>query len=108
MNLAPSGEFLWASNRGRADTEVGSVGLFKLDAAGSIEEQKFFVNTTTSGGLANLPAAVLFSDRYFALPDLSVGFVEMWELAEDNSTASVVAHLDLADGGCCENVVWWS
>lgn len=82
--------------------------LFTLDDTGSIVEQKFFVNTSTSGGKANLVSSVQFSDRYFALPDLEVGFVEMWELAEDNSTAAVVAHLDLADGGCCENVVWWS
>lgn len=108
MNLSPSGELLWAANRGRSASLKGSVSLFTLDESGSIEEQKFFVNTSTSGGLANIVSPVLFSDRYFALPDLAVGFVEMWELAEDNSTADVIAHLDLPDGGCCENVVWWS
>lgn len=98
VNLSPSGELLWAANRGREASSKGSVSLFTLDDTGSIEEQKFFVNTSTSGGLSNLVSSVQFSDRYFALPDLEIGFVEMWELAEDNSTATVIAHLDLPDG----------
>lgn len=106
--LSPSNSLLWAANRGRVDGRNGSISLFTLDDEGDVQKQNFIINTTTSGGLANLVSPVLFSDRYVALPDLEVGFVEMWELAEDNSTAKAIAHLDLADGGCCENVIWWS
>ncbi|ETS77424.1 hypothetical protein PFICI_11298 [Pestalotiopsis fici W106-1] len=106
VNLSPSNSFLWATRRGRSSEYLGAVGLHTLNEEGSMEKQNFLIDTSTSGGLSNLVQPTLFSDRWVALPDLEQGFVEMWELAQDNSTATVIAHLDLADGGCCENLVW--
>lgn len=49
-----------------------------------------------------------FSDKFVALTDSSTGFVEIWTLGGDDMNASVIAHLDLDDGGCCANAVWYS
>lgn len=64
--------------------------------------------TTSSGGAANAVSPSEFSDKYVALTDSATGFVEIWSLADNGSSAGVVAHLDLDDGGCCANAVWYS
>ena len=46
-----------------------------------------------------------FSDKFVALTDSATGFVEVWSLASNGSAASVVAHVDIDDGGCCANAV---
>lgn len=104
--ISPSNNFLCAGKRGRTTGNNGSIAMFTLDEEGSIQKMHFLIDTATSGGLANLVQPVLFSDRYIALPDLEVGFVQMWELAEDHSTATIIAQVNLEDGGCCQNVVW--
>lgn len=47
------------------------------------------------------------------MTDSSVGFLEIWEMTEDETSASAVAHLDAVDtetanAGCCANAVWFS
>ncbi len=110
--LSFSGSYLWATNRARqtnsGSTAKGYISAFDVDQSGAILRQKFLLPTTTSGGSANSVAPSRFSDRFVALTDSSVGFVEIWELAQDGISAGVVAHLDLADGGCCANAVWYS
>lgn len=108
-------KYLWASSRAKSDNNTGYISAFTLNEAGAIVEQLFLLPTTTSGGAANAVTASPFSDRIVALTDSSVGFVEIWEMAEDGSSASIVAHLDVADGGmsgtkggCCANAVWYS
>lgn len=106
--LSFTNNYLWATNRGRSTNGTGYISAFTLDEDGAILEQNFLVPTTSSGGSANSVAPSPFSDRFAALTDSSVGFVEIWELADDASSAKVVAHLDLNDGGCCANAVWYS
>ncbi|KAJ4385605.1 hypothetical protein N0V93_010034 [Gnomoniopsis smithogilvyi] len=110
--LSPSGKYLWATNRGRSAGTLGYISVFTLADDGAIAEQKFLLETTNSGGAANAVAPSPFSDRFVALTDSEVGFVEIWELSEDASSAAVVAHLDVIDNtsgkGCCANAVWYS
>lgn len=40
------------------------------------------------------------------IPDSGSDFIEVWKMAEDSSSASAVAHLDLAEGPA--NAVWYS
>ncbi|CAJ2512503.1 Uu.00g055180.m01.CDS01 [Anthostomella pinea] len=105
--LSASGSYVWATNRARSST-AGYISAFTLDESGAILQQNFLLPTTSTGGAANSVAPSPFSDRFVALTDSSVGFVEIWELAEDGQAASVVAHIDLVDGGCCANAVWYS
>ena len=42
-----------------------------------------------------------------ALTDSATGFVEIWSLASNGSAASVVAHVDIDDGGCANAVVYF-
>ncbi|KAF3025041.1 hypothetical protein E8E14_014376 [Neopestalotiopsis sp. 37M] len=106
--LSFSNGYLWATNRGRSANATGYISVFSLDDDGAILSQNFLVPTSSSGGAANSVAPSPFSDRFAALTDSSVGFLEIWELSENGTSAQVVAHLDLNDGGCCANAVWYS
>lgn len=113
-----SGSYLWATNRFRGstggapsnDTGVGNgyISVFTLAESGEILEQNFLLPTTSTGGAANSVAPSPFTDRFVALTDSATGFLEIWELATDGTSAQPVAHLDLIDGGCCANAVWYS
>lgn len=100
-----SGGYLWATSRSRATTSPGYISAFSLATTGAITAQLFLTPTSSTGGAANSVSPSEFSDRYVAVTDSSVGFVEIWELADDGSAASVIAHLDLVDGSCCANAV---
>jgi carboxy-cis,cis-muconate cyclase len=118
--LSYSTKYLWATNRyrgsmggapgnGTASTNgTGYISVFTLDDGGAILEQNFLLPTTSTGGAANSVAPSPFTDRFAALTDSSTGFLEIWELATDGASAQAVAHLDLDDGGCCANAVWYS
>jgi carboxy-cis,cis-muconate cyclase len=112
--LSFSNSYLWATNRVEVDASAalangtGYISVFSLDDSGTILSQNFLIPTTSGGGTSNSVAPSPFSDRFAALTDSEVGFLEIWELASNGSSASVVAHLDLADGGCCANAVWYS
>ncbi|KAH6664414.1 putative carboxy-cis,cis-muconate cyclase [Halenospora varia] len=106
--LSYSNSYLWATSRARSSNSTGFISTFSLSSDGAIQEQLFLNATTNSGGTANSVAPSTFSDRFAALTDSSVGFVEIWELAIDGKNASVVAKVMLEDGGCCANAVWYS
>lgn len=106
--LSYSNSYLWATSRARSSNSTGFISAFSLSSDGAIQEQLFLNATTNSGGTANSVAPSTFSDRFAALTDSSVGFVEIWELATDGKNASVVAKVMLEDGGCCANAVWYS
>ncbi|KAI0149003.1 carboxy-cis,cis-muconate cyclase [Pestalotiopsis sp. NC0098] len=106
--LSYSNSYLWATNRGRSGNATGYISVFDLADDGAILQQNFLLPTSSSGGAANSVNPSPFSDRFAALTDSSVGFLEIWELSEDGSSAQAVAHLDLNDGGCCANAVWYS
>lgn len=115
LMVSPSGRYLWATTRSRDDAVPGCITVYELSDNGAIVKENFLKETSTSGGVANAVTTAEFSDRFVALTDNSVGFVEIWALAEDGSDTVVVAHLDLADqgneryqSGCCANAVWLS
>ena len=111
--VSPSGKYLWATTRSKDTTKPGYISVFELDENGAIICQKFLVRTSSSGGVANAVTPMDKSDRFVALTDSADGFVQIWELAEDASSAHVVAHISLKDqgndryhSGCCANAVW--
>ncbi|KAI1340371.1 hypothetical protein F5Y15DRAFT_56086 [Xylariaceae sp. FL0016] len=108
--LSSSGSYLWATNRANGDDNngLGYISAFELDETGNIVKQNFLLSTTSSGGAANSVAPSSFSDKFVALTDADTGFVQIWQLADDGSSASVVAQVNLEDGGCCANAVWYS
>lgn len=106
--MSTSGNYLWATSRARPTTDKGYISVFSLGSDGAIIDQLFLSPTTSSGGSANAVTPSEFSDKYVALTDSATGWVEIWALADDGSTASAVAHLDIVDGGCCANAVWYS
>lgn len=105
--ISYSTNYLWATSRGRSTGTDGYISAFTLSADGAIEKQLFLNATTSSGGTANSVAPSDFTDQWVALTDNSEGFVEIWELVDGNATR-IVARLDLDDGGCCANAVWYS
>lgn len=103
--LSFSNNYLWATSRARTTTNTGYISAFNLASNGSITSQLFLEPTTSSGGTANSVSPSDFSDKYVALTDSATRFVEIWSFASNGSAASVVAHVDIDDGGCCANAV---
>ncbi|TVY19999.1 Carboxy-cis,cis-muconate cyclase, partial [Lachnellula arida] len=103
--LSFSNNYIWATSRARSTNNTGYISAFSVASNGKIVSQLFLEPTTSSGGAANSVAPSEFSDKYVALTDSATGFVEIWSLASNGSAASVVAHVDIDDGGCCANAV---
>ncbi|KAK0457320.1 Lactonase, 7-bladed beta-propeller-domain-containing protein [Desarmillaria tabescens] len=107
VQVSANETYLWATTRSRETNDTGYLSVFSLNENGTISEQLFITPTTTSGGSANAISPATFADEFAAITDTSVGFVEIWQLLDDASNATVVAHIDLIDGGCCANAVWY-
>lgn len=105
MVLSPSNKYLWASTRARATGGKGYITAFSLSSSGEVVKQLFLTQTTGSGGSANAITPSFFSDEWMALADSSTGFVEIWQFL--NETAKPVARVDIKDGGCCANAIWY-
>lgn len=114
--LSATGALLYATTRQNysdSSSQNGYVSAFTLDSVGGIVSQDFVLATTTGGGstsgASNMVVPTLYDDDFFAILDHGVGFIEMWQRSADGKNASVVAHLDIDDGGgCCSNGVWLS
>ncbi|KAK0488436.1 hypothetical protein IW261DRAFT_1439355 [Armillaria novae-zelandiae] len=107
VQVSANENYLWATTRSRETGETGYLSVLSLSENGSISSQLFITPTTTSGGTANAISPASFSEEFAAITDTSVGFVEIWRLLDDASNATAVAHIDLIDGGCCANAVWY-
>ncbi|KAF9881539.1 carboxy-cis, cis-muconate cyclase [Colletotrichum karsti] len=106
---ATAPKYLIAATRSRTVGIPGYVSAFSLDSStGAIVEQLFLLPTTNSGGSANAVSPAPFNEEYFAITDSGSNFLEVWKIDASGSatTASAVAHLDLASGPA--NVVWYS
>lgn len=110
--LSTSSHYLFATARAEQKTNrTGYISCFELDGDGAISQQLFMVPTTTINGIANAVSPAPFDDRWFALTDVGQGYVQIWRIdevqGEEVLTASMVAQVDIKDGGCCANVIWY-
>jgi carboxy-cis,cis-muconate cyclase len=71
---------------------------------------------TTGGGGTNHISPAFWSDEYAAMTDFGQGYVQIFKLdgsrdsrdGTEYTTARPVAKVDIADGGCCANAIWYS
>ncbi|KAK1750373.1 Lactonase, 7-bladed beta-propeller-domain-containing protein [Echria macrotheca] len=115
--LSPSERYLWATARAQRDTtNHGFISVFLLASDGHIIKEMLRVPTTTVGGWANAISPAIWSDEYAAMTDYPQGYVQMFKLdgkieteyGIEYTTATPVSKVDIADGGCCANVIWYS
>ncbi|RYP70976.1 hypothetical protein DL771_005071 [Monosporascus sp. 5C6A] len=126
--LSPSGRYLWASTRGQEASDVGYLSTFELDKDGAVvsagrpgsgagpggKGPLFIVPMTTGGGITNHVSPAPWSDEFVAMTDFGTGYVQIWKMtttkkdgAMDGVGAAAVARVDIPDGGCCANVIWY-
>lgn len=109
--LSHSYRLLWASARANRDTDhVGYISCFSLHDDGKIKELLFMEPTSTTGGIANQISPAPFSDEWMALSDFPRGYVEIWQVRNPDKggiTARPVARVEIRDGGCCANSIWY-
>ncbi|KAK5655199.1 hypothetical protein OQA88_6098 [Cercophora sp. LCS_1] len=115
--LSKSEKYLWATARAkRGSSESGWISAFLLADDGRVVKRMFMIPTSTVGGWANAISPAGFSDEYAAMTDYPTGYVEMFKMeggveTEDGlvyETARSVGKVEIADGGCCANVIWYS
>ena len=119
--LSPSARYLWATARAKTNQTTGFISVFSLAEDGAILRRMFRVPTTTLGGWANAIAPAPWSDEYAVMTDYPLGYVQVWKLeggrerTEDGggrvreyTGAKPVARVDVGDGGCCANAIWYS
>jgi carboxy-cis,cis-muconate cyclase len=109
--------YLWATARGKYDNTTGFVSVFLLGDDGRIVKRMFRVPTTTKGGIANAVSPAFWGEEYAAMTDYPVGYVLMWKMEGrreradglvEYTTARDVARVDIGDGECCANAIWYS
>jgi carboxy-cis,cis-muconate cyclase len=115
--LSASRRYLWASARAKEAEDTGFVAVFLMGDDGGIVKRMFRVPTTTKGGKANAVSPAFWGDEYAAMTDFGEGYVLMWRMEErrervdglvEYETARAVARVDVKDGGCCANAIWYS
>jgi len=117
LALSRSSKYLWATTRAKANSTYYSyISGFLLDGDGFITKKMFTVPTTRTGGTNNAITPAPWDDEVVALADSPRGFVQLWRMkgGKDNgngmeyNNAEPMATLDIADGGCCTNVLWYN
>lgn len=115
--LSPSARYLWATSRAEYNTNItGQISCFLLGDDGAILKKMFMVPTTTINGIANAIQPAFWSDEYAAMADYGTGYVQVWKLGGRNETAlgteydtaTPIAQVNITDGGCCANAIWYS
>ncbi|KAI5778397.1 Lactonase, 7-bladed beta-propeller-domain-containing protein [Geopyxis carbonaria] len=110
--FSASGKWMWASSRGRTGSgKEGWVNLFEIAESGGIARMVVRVPTAgTVEGYLNQLSPSPWSDEWVAMADYKPtgdGYVAMWRFDEVAETVEMVARVDVDDGGCCANVVWY-
>ena len=90
--------------------------MFLLGDNGRIVRRMFRIPTTTAKGLANAISPAFWSDEYAAMADFGEGYVQVFRMEDARktqdgvlySTPRHVSKVDIPDGGCCANVIWYS
>lgn len=108
--VSATGTILYATTRANASDASsldGFVSGFTLDADGKILSQDFIEATNSGGGKSNMVVPTTWNDNLFIIIDAINGNIEMWQRADDGSSASTIATLELGDTGVA-NGVWLS
>ena len=95
---------------------TGFISAFLLGDDGRILRRMFRIPTTTINRLANAISPAFWSDEYVAMTDFGEGYVQVFRMEDARETrdgvvyssARPVAKVDIPDGGCCANVIWYS
>lgn len=74
---------------------------------GAVKKQVAMVPTTTMLSRGNGVSPAFFSDKWIAFADYGTGYVQMWRFDASTETMREVARLDIKDGGCCSNIIWY-
>lgn len=112
-------KYLWAAaapshNATERDPQAGGfISVFGLAAdTGEVSGAPLFRVPTMTRTNAIAPAP--WSEDWAAVADAGTGYIEMWHIEETQSddntttkTARGVARVDIPDGGCCGNVIWY-
>ncbi|KAK3695879.1 Lactonase, 7-bladed beta-propeller-domain-containing protein [Podospora appendiculata] len=115
--LSANARFLWATARAQVNTRIpGYISAFLLDEQGAIVKRMFRVPTTTVAGIANAVSPAPWGSEWAALTDVFTGYVQIWKMADktegsygtEYATADAVARVDIPDGGCCANAIWYN
>jgi carboxy-cis,cis-muconate cyclase len=115
--LSPNNRYLWATARSQVRQEpTGYISGFLLDKKGAIVKRMFMVPTGTAATSSNAITTAPWSDEYAALADTPGGYVQIWKLDGRKETdagieygsAKMVSSIDLGNGSCCANAVWYS
>ncbi len=117
MALSRSNRYLWASVQANQNGPyAGYISAFLLDDDGSIIKRMFTTPVSTSGGGPNTISPAPWDDEWAALTDDETGHVQMWRMrgakATDNgaeyNAVEAVARVEITDGGCCSNAIWYN
>jgi len=115
--LSRSLRYLWAAARGKADTGYGGyLSCFLLSDDGTVLKKMFTVPTSSIGGTPHSITPAPWDDEWLALTDSVSGYVQMWRMKggkqtnmlSEYSTAEPMARVDIFDGGCCGNALWYN
>lgn len=115
--LSRNNRYLWATARGKANSTYGGyISGFLIDNDGSIIKKMFTVPASTTGGPVNSITTAPWDDEWAVVTDAASGYVEMWrmrggretEFGLEYNTAEAVARVDISDGGCCGNAIWYN
>lgn len=113
---SPGGEYLWVTARANSNTtRTGYISVFLLAPTGSIAKRMFIVPTTTVGGIANAITPAPWGSEWAAMTDIPSRYVQIWkmtgktegEYGTEYTSAEAVARVDIKDGGCCANAIWY-
>ncbi|RKU45339.1 hypothetical protein DL546_007881 [Coniochaeta pulveracea] len=110
--LSHDARYIWATARAQSNTNrTGYISAFLLDDAGLIVKRMFRVPTTTTGGVANAISPAPWGSEWAAMTDVPKGYVQIWRMTGGKegvyAGAQAVARVDIADGGCCANAIWY-
>lgn len=114
--LSPSGRYLWATARARTNATTGFISAFLVGDDGGIVKKMFRVPTTTLGGWANAINPAPWAEEYAVMTDYPTGYVQVWKMEGprergglvEYTGAKAIARVDIGDGGCCANAIWYS
>jgi len=100
-----SGKYLFATTRSNTLSIPGYISAYQLDQDGAIEKQLCLQETKSSGGHSNAVSPSPWSDKWIALTDDTVGFIEIWKWENEKLTFEV--RCEVHEPGFGMNAIWY-